>query len=119
MNYEFLVETYETERIKVVSVWSKFRDGDLCFRSREGDLPGTQLPRADDASMRQRGHLVSDHARHQCECATPCRSRRRGSSPSDVMQRIAGSGWQREKRATTDGRKQGRFLMCSDRGHGS
>ena len=29
MRYEFLVETYETERIKVVSVWSEFRDHDL------------------------------------------------------------------------------------------
>ena len=40
MNYEFLVETYETERIKVVSVWSEFRDGDLSFRPREGDPRG-------------------------------------------------------------------------------
>ena len=40
MNYEFLIETYETERIKVVSVWSEFRDGDLSFRPREGDPRG-------------------------------------------------------------------------------
>ena len=36
MRYDFLVETYETERIKVVCVWSEFRDEDLtCGRSRE------------------------------------------------------------------------------------
>jgi uncharacterized damage-inducible protein DinB len=36
----FLVETYETERIKVVSVWSEFRDEELSFRPREGDPRG-------------------------------------------------------------------------------
>lgn len=34
MRYDFLVETYETERIKVLSVWSEFRDGDLLVRPR-------------------------------------------------------------------------------------
>ena len=29
MPYQFLVDTYETESIKVVSVWSEFRDDDL------------------------------------------------------------------------------------------
>ena len=29
MKYEFLVESYETELVKVLSVWSEFRDGDL------------------------------------------------------------------------------------------
>src|SRR5712675_1128271 len=51
MRYEFLVETYETERIKVLSVWSEFRDEDLPMR-----------PRADDPRGRSvRGQLV-----HQC-----------------------------------------------------
>jgi hypothetical protein len=27
MSYSFLVETYATERIKVLSVWSEFSDG--------------------------------------------------------------------------------------------
>jgi uncharacterized damage-inducible protein DinB len=40
MRYEFLAETYETERIKVVSVWSEFRDGDLAVRPRESDPRG-------------------------------------------------------------------------------
>ena len=31
MSYDFLVETYDTERIKVVSVWSEFRDDDPRF----------------------------------------------------------------------------------------
>ena len=28
MPYEFLIDTYDTERIKVVSVWSEFTDED-------------------------------------------------------------------------------------------
>jgi hypothetical protein len=32
MVYEFLLETYETERIKTVSVWSTFQDSDLRIR---------------------------------------------------------------------------------------
>src|SRR5258708_13220129 len=51
MRYEFLVETYETERVKVVSVWSEFRDEDLPVR-----------PRADDP----RGRSAREQMVHQC-----------------------------------------------------
>jgi uncharacterized damage-inducible protein DinB len=51
MRYSFLVESYETERIKVVSVWSEFRDGDLAVRPREGD---------------PRGRSVREQMVHQC-----------------------------------------------------
>jgi uncharacterized damage-inducible protein DinB len=51
MKYEFLVESYETERIKVLSVWSEFRDEDLPVR-----------PRSNDA----RGRSVHEHMVHQC-----------------------------------------------------
>ena len=51
MRYEFLIETYETERIKVLSVWSEFRDEDLPVR-----------PRADDT----RGRSVREQLVHQC-----------------------------------------------------
>jgi uncharacterized damage-inducible protein DinB len=51
MRYDFLVETYETERMKVVSVWSEFRDEDLAVR-----------PRADDP----RGRSVREQMVHQC-----------------------------------------------------
>ena len=51
MKYEFLVESYETERIKVLSVWSEFRDDDLPVR-----------PRSNDA----RGRSVHEHMVHQC-----------------------------------------------------
>ena len=37
MRYSFLIETYETERIKVVSAWSGFRDEDLSFRPNPED----------------------------------------------------------------------------------
>jgi hypothetical protein len=42
MRYAFLVETYSTERVKVVSVWSEFRDGDLAVRPRAGDPQGPE-----------------------------------------------------------------------------
>lgn len=32
MEYDFIIETYETERIKTVSVWSMFEDADLLMR---------------------------------------------------------------------------------------
>src|SRR5260370_29416699 len=51
MRYEFLVETYGTERIKVVSMWSEFRDEDLPVRPREGD---------------PRGRSVHEQMVHQC-----------------------------------------------------
>ena len=40
MRYRFLVDTYETERLKVVSVWRMFRDEDLPVRPHPTDLRG-------------------------------------------------------------------------------
>jgi uncharacterized damage-inducible protein DinB len=51
MRYDFLVETYATERIKVVSVWSEFKDEDLPVR-----------PHATD----DRGRSVREQMVHQC-----------------------------------------------------
>ena len=51
MRYDFLVETYETEGIKVLSVWSEFRDEDLPVRPRAGD---------------PRGRSVREQMVHQC-----------------------------------------------------
>jgi uncharacterized damage-inducible protein DinB len=51
MKYAFLVETYATERVKVVSVWSEFREADLPVRPREGD---------------PRGRSVREQMVHQC-----------------------------------------------------
>jgi uncharacterized damage-inducible protein DinB len=51
MRYAFLVETYATERLKVVSVWSEFLDQDLAVRPREGD---------------PRGRSVHEQMVHQC-----------------------------------------------------
>lgn len=51
MRYAFLVETYATERVKVVSVWSEFQDDDLPVRPREGD---------------PRGRSVQEQMVHQC-----------------------------------------------------
>jgi uncharacterized damage-inducible protein DinB len=51
MRYAFLVETYATEQVKVVSVWSEFRDEDLAMRPRAGD---------------PRGRSVHEQMVHQC-----------------------------------------------------
>jgi uncharacterized damage-inducible protein DinB len=51
MTYDFLVDSYDTERVKVLSVWSEFRDDDLSVR-----------PRHDDS----RGRSVHEHMVHQC-----------------------------------------------------
>jgi uncharacterized damage-inducible protein DinB len=51
MRYEFLVETYATERMKIVSVWSEFRDSDLPLRPNQND---------------PRGRSVHEQMVHQC-----------------------------------------------------
>ena len=51
MKYDFLTDSYETERVKVLSVWSEFRDEDLPIR-----------PKHDDP----RGRSVHEHMVHQC-----------------------------------------------------
>lgn len=51
MKYDFVVETYETERVKVVSVWSEFLDEDLPVRPRQAD---------------PRGRSVREQMVHQC-----------------------------------------------------
>lgn len=43
MRYEFLVQTYETEIIKVLSIWSMFDDADLRRRPRSDDPRGRNL----------------------------------------------------------------------------
>jgi uncharacterized damage-inducible protein DinB len=49
--FEFLVDTYATETLKVLSVWSMARDGDLDSRPRAGD---------------RRGRTLREHMVHQC-----------------------------------------------------
>ena len=51
MTYQFLIETYETERLKVLSVWSMFQDADLPFRPNPQDT---------------RGRSVREQMVHQC-----------------------------------------------------
>ena len=43
MRYAFLVESYATERVKVLSVWSEFRDGDLGVRPSREDTRGRSV----------------------------------------------------------------------------
>lgn len=51
MRYDFLIDSYETERVKVLSVWSELRDDDLAVR-----------PKQDDP----RGRSFHEHMVHQC-----------------------------------------------------
>jgi uncharacterized damage-inducible protein DinB len=51
MRYGFLVDTYATERLKVLSAWATFRDDDLPVR-----------PHATD----RRGRSLLEHMVHQC-----------------------------------------------------
>jgi uncharacterized damage-inducible protein DinB len=51
MKYDFLVDTYDTERLKVISIWSEFKDEDLTVRPRQGD---------------PRGRSVHEQMVHQC-----------------------------------------------------
>ena len=51
MTYDYLVDTYETERMKTLSVWTTFRDEDLRVRPRPGD---------------PRGRNALEHMVHQC-----------------------------------------------------
>jgi len=51
MRYEFLIETYETERVKVISAWSMFTDQDLPIRPHPTDM---------------RGRSLHEHMVHQC-----------------------------------------------------
>src|SRR5262245_24564995 len=53
MPYSFLIETYATERIKVLSVWSEFRDDDMRVRPH---------PYSTDT----RGRSVHEQMVHQC-----------------------------------------------------
>ena len=40
MDYQFLIDTYETEKIKVLSTWSTFNDEDLTARPHPNDKRG-------------------------------------------------------------------------------
>ncbi len=51
MDYQFLIDTYETERIKVLSTWSTFKDEDLTTRPHPSD---------------KRGRNALEHMIHQC-----------------------------------------------------
>jgi uncharacterized damage-inducible protein DinB len=55
MKYNFLIDTYATERVKVVSVWSMFRDEDLRFR-----------PNPPSSPLDARGRSVHEQMVHQC-----------------------------------------------------
>jgi uncharacterized damage-inducible protein DinB len=51
MTYDFFIETYDAERVKVLSTWSMFKDEDLPVRPNSVD---------------RRGRSVHEHMVHQC-----------------------------------------------------
>ena len=56
MTYQFLIDTYETERLKTLSVWSVFRDDDMSVRPHPSD---------------RRGRSVHEQMVHQCVSEDP------------------------------------------------
>jgi uncharacterized damage-inducible protein DinB len=75
--YAFLVDTYRTERLKVMSVWSMFEDDDLPARPHptperrihSGARGGGSRGRADSAPLLdedKRGRSVREQMVHQC-----------------------------------------------------
>ncbi len=51
MRYQFLIDTYETERLKVLSVWCMFHEDDLAVRPHPSDT---------------RGRNAREQMQHQC-----------------------------------------------------
>lgn len=51
MRYDFLADTYDTERLKVLSIWGEFKEEDLPIRPSQAD---------------KRGRSVHEHMVHQC-----------------------------------------------------
>jgi uncharacterized damage-inducible protein DinB len=51
MDYNFLIDTYDTERVKTLSTWSTFKDDDLLARPHPTD---------------KRGRNALEHMVHQC-----------------------------------------------------
>ena len=92
--YQFLIDTYETERLKVLSVWSMFRDADLPARPHPTDL---------------RGRNLLEHMVHQCTSennwfkgmlgidvdAPRCPRSRAGWVSSSAMRKTRFGGWTR------------------------
>ncbi|MEP7353876.1 MAG: hypothetical protein ABI824_11640 [Acidobacteriota bacterium] len=58
--YEFLIDSYRTERLKVLSVWSMFHDRDLPIRPNPADPRGRDVhsiygPTADTGGLAANG----------------------------------------------------------------
>ena len=76
MKYVFLVDTYASECLKVVSVLSSFKDVELPVRPRPGRPSRAQRARADGPPVRERGSVVSQHAGHRRRRPTLATGRR-------------------------------------------
>ena len=118
MRYEFLVESYGTERVKVLGVWSEFRDEDLPLRPKEGD---------------PRGRSVHEQMVHQCVSedlwfrnmlgidvgATPLPPRETRLEFIGRYAEDSGNGWPLCNRTTKRGGKELRTsLKCRDHERG-
>ena len=120
MSYDFLVDTYETERIKVVSVWSEFTGRGSSGAPAPGRSSRAQRARADGAPVCQRGSLVSRHAGHRRGRATFAAA----GNPHGVHQALC-RGQRKAPRCLArearirGGRKTRRSSMCAAHGRGS
>jgi len=105
MTYDFLVDTFATESLKVLSVWSLFRDEDLSVRPHPHDTRGRSVR---EQMVRQ---CISASAKTfgSKECSTSmsvrplCLKMRRGSCFYGATASTLRGGWRLCGRPTTPG----------------
>ena len=112
MKYDFLIESYATERVKVLSVWSEFRDEDLPVRP-------NRTTRADAACTNR--WCISASARTSgsglCSASTSALRRCLAGDPARVHQAVrrttAASGWRRLRGSDDSWWKDDDVLRCA------
>ena len=80
MAYEFLWQTYETERVKVLSAWSMFEDDNLDCRPHVNDTRGRSV-------REQMVHQCVSENLRQPPAVVPNAARLSGTSRSELRQR--------------------------------
>ena len=82
--YDFLVETYRTERLKTLGVWSQIPDARMQLPARAARAVAA---RAHGASVRQREQLDARHARHRRRPSGAAGARKRDRRSSSITRR--------------------------------
>jgi len=118
MRYDFLIETYATERIKVLTVWSCFRESDLPVRPHPPIAGGRQRSGADGAPVCERELWFRDMLGW-----TSARRRPRQRDPLEFLHRYAEDSARRLDALRSydepGGRRRSPSSRCSARARGS